>query len=228
MVTPRSFIIVKGQPKALQIERIDLESNGVYVIKFKNSPKYFHYRRSDVKILTDAVWHDHLYLKVYTNGREEHNVADVRSFSQGRLTHWRITYGNGYVRDYLHGTINVIHSCLEDSKARNAFEYLKRIALINELGKDEEHGGILPQLYEKIEFIDDQLAIAPYLNPVQNKVKKYSHSSFAFPFGCNASQERAVTAAFENQISVIQGPPGTGKTQTILKSSPTYCFKAKQ
>lgn len=216
MVTPRSFIIVKGQPKALQIERIDLESNGVYVIKFKNSPKYFHYRRSDVKILTDAVWHDHLYLKVYTNGREEHNVTDVRSFSQGRLTHWRITYGNGYVRDYLHGTINVIHSCLEDSKARNAFEYLKRIALINELGKDEEHGGILPQLYEKIEFIDDQLAIAPYLNPVQNKVKKYSHSSFAFPFGCNASQERAVTAAFENQISVIQGPPGTGKTQTIL------------
>ena len=216
MTTPRSFIIIKGQPKALQIERINLESNRVYAIKFKNSPKYFHYRQSDVLILTDAVWHDHLYIKVYINGREERNVTDVRSFSHGRLTHWRITYGNGYVRDYLHGTINVVHSCLEDAKAGNAFEYLKRIAQINELGKDEEHGGILPALYEKIEFIDDQLAIAPYLNPAQNRVKRYSHGALVFPFGCNASQERAVTAAFENQISVIQGPPGTGKTQTIL------------
>lgn len=214
MATP--FIIVKGHPKALQIETIDLESNGVYAIKFKNSPRHFHYRRNDVVILSDAVWHDHLYLKIYTNGREERNVTDVRSFSQGQSTHWRITYGNGYVRDYLHGTIKVVHSCLEETKAKNAFEYLKRIALINELGKDEEQGGILPQLYEKIEFIDDQLAIAPYLNPAQNKVKKYSHSQLVFPFACNASQERAVTAAFENQISVIQGPPGTGKTQTIL------------
>ena len=216
MATPRSFIIVKGQPKALQIDKIELENNGVYAVKFKNSPKYFHYRRNDVVILNDAVWHDHLYLKVYTNGREERNVADVRSFSQGRLTHWRITYGNGYVRDYLHGTINVVHSCLEDTKAKNVFEYLKRIALINELGKDEEHGGILPSLYENIEFIDDQLAIAPYLNPDKNRVKRYSHDALIFPFGCNASQERAVIAAFENQISVIQGPPGTGKTQTIL------------
>ncbi|MEG1525824.1 MAG: AAA domain-containing protein, partial [Clostridia bacterium] len=37
-----------------------------------------------------------------------------------------------------------------------------------------------------------------------------------FPFGGNASQFHAVSAALENQISVIQGPPGTGKTQTIL------------
>ena len=37
-----------------------------------------------------------------------------------------------------------------------------------------------------------------------------------FPFGCNASQYKAVKAALENKISVIQGPPGTGKTQTIL------------
>lgn len=216
MATPQSFIIVKGQPKALQIEKIDLENNGVFVIKFRNSPKYFHYRRSDVIILTDARWHDHLHLKFYTNGREEHNIADVYSFSHGQYTHWRITYGNGFVKDYLHGTIQVVHSCLEDSKAKNVFKYLNRIALINELGKDEEHGGILPQLYEKIDFIDEKLAIAPYLNPDKNKVKKYNHSQLFFPFGCNASQERAVTAAFENQISVIQGPPGTGKTQTIL------------
>ena len=37
-----------------------------------------------------------------------------------------------------------------------------------------------------------------------------------YPFGGNASQQRAIQAAFGNQISIIQGPPGIGKTQTIL------------
>lgn len=43
-----------------------------------------------------------------------------------------------------------------------------------------------------------------------------NHADLIYPFGCNASQKKAVAAAFENQMSVIQGPPGTGKTQTIL------------
>jgi len=60
------------------------------------------------------------------------------------------------------------------------------------------------------------LTAAPYLNPKANRVNRYSAPTLIFPFGCNSSQERAVAAAFENQISVIQGPPGTGKTQTIL------------
>ena len=42
------------------------------------------------------------------------------------------------------------------------------------------------------------------------------HADLIYPFGCNASQKKAVTTAFEHQISVVQGPPGTGKTQTIL------------
>ena len=84
------------------------------------------------------------------------------------------------------------------------------------MGRDEEHDGILPVLYEKIDFIDKELAAAPYLNPNVYHVKRHRVSDLIFPFGCNSSQEKAVTAAFENQISVIQGPPGTGKTQTIL------------
>ena len=210
------FILLKGQPKGLQIDRIFLGNNGAYAVKFNNSAKTFHYRYADVTILDNAVCHDHTRLKVFTAGREERNVTDVRSFSHGNLTHWRITYGSGFVKDYLHGTIEVTHSCLDEATARNVFEYLKRVAQINELGKDEEHGGILSSLYESIEFVADNLAIAPYLNPSKHRLGKYPSHPLIFPFGCNASQERAVTAAFENQISVIQGPPGTGKTQTIL------------
>ena len=65
MYTQQSFIIIKGQPKSLLIEKIDLVERGVYAIKYKNSPKTYHYRYSDVVYLQNAVWHDHLHLKVY-------------------------------------------------------------------------------------------------------------------------------------------------------------------
>lgn len=216
MPTPRSFIIVKGQPKALLIEKIDLVERGVYAIKYKNSPNTYHYRYGDVVWLQDAIWHDHFHLKVYVGGREQHNIFDVRSFSHGYQTHWRITYENGYVQDYLDGTIKVVKSCLEDKVAHNAFEYLKRVAQINELGKDEENGGILPSLYQEIDFIDESLTVAPYLDAEKYKPHTMHSSTLLFPFGCNSSQAKAVKNAFEKQISVIQGPPGTGKTQTIL------------
>ena len=216
MAIPHTFIIVKGQPKALQIDRISIEGNGVYTIKYKNSQRIYHYRFGDVVWLKEAIWHDHQNLKVYIEGREQHNVSDVRSFQQGYFTHWRITYASGFVQDYMHGSINVVESCLADGIAKNTFEFLKRIAQVNELGKDEEHGGILPELYDKIDFINNTMAVAPYLDPAKYKVETMNSSDLIFPFGCNASQEKAVTKAFENQISVIQGPPGTGKTQTIL------------
>lgn len=216
MAASRAFIILKGKPKALQIDKIDLASNGTYAVRFKNSPKTFHYRQSDVSILENTVWHDPQHVKVYVGGREKYGVTDVRSYSQGNLTHWRITYSDGYVQDYVHGTVDVSISCLSDKIAKNSFEYLKRIAQTNELGKDEENEGILPSLYASIDFMDQNLAVAPYLDPNKYHVKRFDASDLIFPFGCNASQERAVSTAFRNQISVIQGPPGTGKTQTIL------------
>ena len=37
MPVPHSFIIVKGQPKAILIEKIELVERGVYAIKYKNN-----------------------------------------------------------------------------------------------------------------------------------------------------------------------------------------------
>ena len=212
----QSFIIIKGQPKGLWIERFQMRANGMYEVKFKNSPITYRYRNSDVTVLKDALWHDSRHCKVYISGCEQRNIAEVCSFRQGSQTHWRITLNTGDVRDYLHGSIQVVESCLADNIAKNTFEYLKRVAQVNELGKDEEHGGILPALYEKIDFIDKELVATPYLHPEKNKPRRYSAPDLVFPFGCNSSQEKAVSAAFESQISVIQDPPGTGKTQTIL------------
>ena len=167
-------------------------------------------------ILRNPVWHDPKHNRVYIDEKEQYNVVDILSFREGFRNHWRITYNNGYIKDYLSGTIQLKESCLGDDVAKNAFDYLHQIAAINELGKDEEQGGLLSKVYENIQFVDTAMAVAPYLDADKYKVRKTKYSGWIFPFGCNASQEKAVTAAFENQISVIQGPPGTGKTQTIL------------
>ena len=46
---PNTFIIIKGQPKALQIERFQMGNNGVYEVKFKSSPRCCHTkRRADI------------------------------------------------------------------------------------------------------------------------------------------------------------------------------------
>ena len=216
MFLPHTFILIKGQPKALQIENINLAENNVYAVQFKNSPKWFHYRQYDVVVLRNPVWHDPKHSRVVVDGREHYNVKGILSFREGFRTHWRITFANGFVKDYLAGSVRLIESCLGDKVAKNAFDYLQRIAMVNELGKDEEQDGLLSKVYDNIAFIDDSMAAAPYLDAEKFKVRKMNYVGWVFPFGCNASQEKAVTAAFENQISVIQGPPGTGKTQTIL------------
>lgn len=213
---PRTFTLIKGVPKSLQIEKLYYGSDGLCHVKFKNSPTTFRYRRHDVLQLSKSAWHDPVHCKVYVDGKELKNIAGIHSFPLGDRRHWRIVFSGGAVKDYRHGDITVAESCLSDSEARNVFEYLKGVAQTNELGKSEEQAGILASMYARIDFVDNKLAAAPYLYPKPNEPKRRKCPPLLFPFGCNGSQEKAVTTAFEQQLSVIQGPPGTGKTQTIL------------
>lgn len=198
------------------IDKCELASNGVYNVKFNSSPAVYHYRFNDVTILHECAWHDPAHCKVYINGQLRNDLTDILSFSDGNRTHWRLTFRNGYMWDYIHGSIVVTESCLKDSNAASAFGYLKRIAQTNELGRDEDKDGILASQYDDLRFIDSSLAAACYLNTDSNPLKHYPKPQLIFPFGCNSSQIKAVEKAFTDQISVIQGPPGTGKTQTIL------------
>ena len=64
--------------------------------------------------------------------------------------------------------------------------------------------------------MNENSALASYINPFSSPPKWYSPKNLIFPFGCNECQYNAVLGAFSSSISIIQGPPGTGKTQTIL------------
>ena len=219
----RDFIVIDHKYKH-NIESIRLSEKGIYEVKYIGTSTIFPYKQPSVIWLKwkDAIWHDPEYIKLFWNGKEKTNIIEAYSFVHGEEQYWRIKYSTkeGDIKEwnYLPGDVKIVESCLSDDKAKDAFEYLKRIARANNLGKEEngEEKGILEKQYAKIDFIDKLMAIAPYLEPTKYKVGKMKSSGLVFPFGCNSSQEKAVTAAFENQISVIQGPPGTGKTQTIL------------
>lgn len=212
----KHIIIINGVDKTYQVESIQPVDHK-YVVKFKNSDKTYSYSRNHILWLTNPLTLDIENCHIYTNGRRENNVLSVLLFVGDTENFYAIKSANGFVRHFPEKAVDINRSCIV-GMAKGVFDYIHQCARISKLGADEEDGtseGILPTIYSNIDFVDEKTAAAVYLNS-QRGIKKNTIDSILFPFGCNASQERAVKAALSNQISVIQGPPGTGKTQTIL------------
>lgn len=213
----KHFILLNGEPRTLQIDAIQWNGTSGYDVRFKNNTRTYNYGRDKVIWLNHPEWKDPTQCKVFVDGILKKSIREIWKFDNNGHSCWRIIYNNGFVRDDAEGRIVVTQSCLQEAVSKEVFAYMKNVATINTLGKNEQNPeGILSRIYNKVDFIGDDLAAACYLNPDKNKPKKLKHSDLIYPFGCNASQKVAVANAFEHQISVIQGPPGTGKTQTIL------------
>ena len=213
----KHFILLNGEPKTLQIDAIQWNGTNGYSVRFKNNGRTYNYGRDKVVWLNKPEWKDPTHCKVLVDGILKNGIREIWRFDNNGHPYWRVIYNNGFVQDDAAGRIVVTQSCLQEVVSKDVFAYMKNVASINALGKDEQNpDGILSSIYNKVDFIADDLAAACYLNPAKNKSKELSHADLIYPFGCNASQKIAVSNAFEHQISVIQGPPGTGKTQTIL------------
>lgn len=186
-----------------------------YDVKFKTG-KTYPYSYNRISWLTDPQVLDPASYHITHFEKELFNITAIYVFSDRYQKYWHICFENGSERDYLERDLKIVKSCLDDANSKNIFEYLKQIASLVSL-KAEDGTKLLSKQYEKINsFIGEDTALAAYLNPVSYKNVCHSNYTPIFPFGCNASQFKAVKAALENQVSVIQGPPGTGKTQTIL------------
>lgn len=213
----KHFILLNGEPKTLQIDAIQRNGDKGYSVRFKNNGRTYNYGRDKVVWLSNPEWKDPLQCKVLVDGALKNGIREIWRFDNHGHTYWRVVYHNGFVQDDVAGRVAVVQSCLQEAVSKDVFAYMKQVATINSLGKNEKSTmGTLSKIYDKVDFIADDLAAACYLNPSKNKPKRLNHSDLIYPFGCNASQKIAVSNAFEHQISVIQGPPGTGKTQTIL------------
>ena len=219
MLNPReNMVVIDGQIKTSQIARCAINDSGDrYNIAFNNNPnKTFSYGRNRAMWLTNPVIFDPQHCHIYHNGRQLWPLAYIAAFQRGYSKYWYIEYPNGAYSNYLGEEISFVKSCLEDQQSKSVFEYLRSVAAINPLKSEDDGTPLLLRQYQGLDFIGDDRAAAPYLNPQEFQPQKFVARPLIFPFGCNASQQKAVQAAFENQISIIQGPPGTGKTQTIL------------
>lgn len=185
-----------------------------YDVQFKNG-KTYHYNYCNLRWLKDPKVLNPALYKLYRNGRELFSVEAIYVFSEQDNKYWHVCFENGLERDYFSTDLVVETSCFSDEVSKNVFEYLKQIADLVSL-RTEDGTKLLSQQYEKIDFISKDKAIAPYLNTQEYVNPQVLPVIPIFPFGCNASQYKAVKAALENKISIIEGPPGTGKTQTIL------------
>lgn len=213
----RHFIILNGEPKTLQIDSIQRNGTNGYSVRFKNRGVIYNYGYDKVTWLSSPEWKDPTLCKVLVDGILKTGIREIWKFGGCLRPCWRIIYNSGFVYDDAAGHISVNESCLQESVSKDVFAYMKNVATVNPLGKEDSSSeGTLSNIYERVNFIDDSLAAACYLNPAKNPLKELRHSDLIFPFGCNASQKTAVARAFEHQFSVIEGPPGTGKTQTIL------------
>jgi len=209
-------IIINGVNKTYQVESIRLDGYK-YAIKFQNSEKIYSYSKDNVIWLTNPTSIDFENCHIFVNGKKGRNIKAVNLFAKNATKYYAITYSSDFVKHYPESNVDIRRCCLT-CQATNVLVYLQQCAGINTIGineVDEISEGILSSLYSKIDFIDEITAAAVYTNPNQGMSQRHIETPI-FPFGCNASQGRAVKAALSNQISVIQGPPGTGKTQTIL------------
>lgn len=224
----QNLILINGENKTLQIEEIGRDDAGRFNVKYLGSSKVYRYGSEKVVWLTCSKQIDIAHNRIFIRQRRVYDLKGVFSFEYRGSTYWYVVYTSNYSQYLLDEELIIRTSCLSDGKSQSVFEYLKAVASTNILGKEEEKDniGLLSKLYEKIDFIDDSRAIAPYLNP-KKALKKDKSGRLIYPFGCNASQKRAVVCAFEHQISIIQGPPGTGKTQTILNIIANIIRKGK-
>lgn len=219
MVNPREILVlIDGQNKTLQISHCAqmMDDRRVEVI-FKNNPrKKFRYGLDRITSIKNPVVYDLRFCKVIQNDRQLSDVVYVAHFDDVYKQYYYIEFATGRCEYYSGDDIEVIKSCFEHKSVKRVFDYMRMVATINPLKQEDDDTSLLQKQYDKVKFIATDTAASVYLNPDENRLKRYNSPTLIFPFGTNASQLKAVKTAFENQISVIQGPPGTGKTQTIL------------
>ncbi|QUB63672.1 AAA family ATPase [Prevotella melaninogenica] len=193
------------------IKRVD---NGNWIIRFSNSPRIFQYNRARILYLTYGESINLHEKGLYVGNKRITDAVELLKFSDKQHTFYRVTYCNGYSENLDGRNVYVTRTPI-DVCGGSTWDYLRKLA--DETGlltEDEE--SILSKQYELIDLKRDNVPLAQYLG---NKTKLATYrlpQLVYYPFGCNASQKKAVEAALTHQASIIQGPPGTGKTQTIL------------
>lgn len=210
------MILIKGIPKTNDVVLCKYDKfSKKYHVKYDNGYKTYEYSYNSVKWLDVSRRLDAENYQVVHKGIVQYNITSIIEYYSDFCRYYRICFSDGAFFECSENELELRQNVFADSKSRSVINYFKEVSRLNGLKNDKGESLLLAQ-YNKIFFVANDLAVAPYFSPDTRKPGKLRHGNLIFPFGCNNSQLKAVNAAFENQISVVQGPPGTGKTQTIL------------
>lgn len=220
-----NLILIDGKDRTKNIRSCHYIVQDKYRIEFEDGNiRHFHPER--ITHLTSPVVCNPEEFVLFRKGYDKpyNNISELRRFDlpDGSGCWWNITFKNGEPFSIDGNNIRV------DPVCQPIFKYFTEVSNTNSLRVDDEgEESLLYKMYMKIESIPEESVADIYLT-LDKKAKKWElDTPLVFPFGCNTSQKKAVTAAFTNQVSIIQGPPGTGKTQTILNIIANILMRGK-
>ncbi len=197
-----------------QVASIKENDKGHWMVHFFSSPRVFQYNRARLLYLSHPEIVDLANKGLYINNKRISNGVELLRFSNGVQTYYRVTHADGYAECLEEKNVYVTRTPINQSGG-STWEYLLKLA--EETGlQTEDEDSLLSKQYALVDVQRDNVPLAQYLG---DKTKLATHrlpKQVYYPFGCNASQKKAVEAALTHQFSIVQGPPGTGKTQTIL------------
>lgn len=197
-----------------QVVHISENKNGLWAVKFYSSSRIFNYNRARLIYITNPISIDLIEKGLYIQNKRITNISELLKFDDGSHCFYHITYKDGSTENLVGNEVYVTRTPI-DKNGGTTWKYLKKLAA--ETGLMTEDGdNILSLQYEIIDIKRDNVPLAQYLGDKTKLATFRAPDTIYYPFGCNASQKKAVENALTNQVSIIQGPPGTGKTQTIL------------
>lgn len=196
-----------------KVRSIQENEYGLWRVMFY-SGKMYQYRKERLLYLTNPELIDIENRGLYINNIRISNIAELTQFSDQRYRFYRITYNTGYTECLDGKDVYITRTPINESGG-STWNYLLKLS--EETGLlDDDGNNVLSKGYSLVDVKRDNVPLAQYLGSKSKLATDSTPPLVYFPFGCNASQKKAVEAALTNQVSIIQGPPGTGKTQTIL------------
>ena len=220
-MNPRKYMIIdlekKGDKRMFvteQVVHISENNNGLWAVEFSTSQRIFNYNKSRLLYFTNPIGVNLIEKGLYIKNKHINNVSELLRFDDGRHIFYHVVYNNGFTENLDGDEVYVTRTPI-DKNGGTTWEYLKKLATETGL-MTEEGDNILSLQYGIIDVKRDNVPLAQYLGDKTKLATYRIPKTIYYPFGCNASQKKAVENALTNQVSVIQGPPGTGKTQTIL------------
>jgi hypothetical protein len=87
-----SYILLNGEPKALQIESISMENHKVYHVRFKNNSRCYRYNADNVVWIKDGSSLCSDLHNVYVEGVKQVNVSEIMRFEHLGDVYWRLVF----------------------------------------------------------------------------------------------------------------------------------------